>query len=73
MANCEFQRLCSCVRESSQIVSPSMEYFLKRYCLGEKSLCARYVTFREFGKENVPKDLYPHQLGKAMRMTLGDH
>jgi len=32
-----------------------------QYCLGEWMECARYVVFKEFGREAVPPDLFPDE------------
>lgn len=31
----------------------------KKYCEGDKTLCARYMVASSIGKENVPANLFP--------------
>lgn len=37
----------------------------KRYCEGDKFLCARYIVSSKSGKEFVPSNLYPNMMDKA--------
>jgi hypothetical protein len=40
----------------------------KRYCEGDKSLCARYKVASDIGKSNVPADLYPIMMERANKL-----
>lgn len=40
----------------------------KKYCLGDAPSCARYMVCDALGKENVPTNLFPNMLEKAMEM-----
>ncbi len=72
MANCEYLQRCAFLREPMPKYTPSTKSMISRYCFSEKSLCARYVSFRELGLVDLPSDLYPHQLGKALRLMQAD-
>ena len=39
-----------------------------RYCLGDNSICARYLVFSKLGKGRVPANLFPNQMDKAIRL-----
>ena len=37
----------------------------QKYCLGDNSICARYMVFEALGREYCPKDLIPIQTDRA--------
>jgi hypothetical protein len=37
----------------------------KRFCEGDKSICARYKVATMIGRSNVPTDLYPIMMDRA--------
>ncbi len=50
---------------------PSMSEMLKqRYCHGDWEKCARYRVFAEFGRENVPSDLFPNENERADQVLV---
>ena len=45
---------------------PNMSEMMKnRFCKGNFDSCARHTVKETLGKENVPLDLFPHQIEKA--------
>ena len=42
--------------------------YKKRYCEGDKRLCARYTVASKLGKEFVPSNLYPNMMDKAQEI-----
>jgi hypothetical protein len=69
MAQCECLPACPFFHD--KIVSPDGlgAMYKQRYCLGDKSQCARYMVFTKLGKGNVPRDLFPNQVDKARKLV----
>lgn len=45
---------------------PAMAEMIKgKYCLDEFESCARHMVFKALGRESVPVDLFPNDLGFA--------
>jgi hypothetical protein len=44
--------------------------YKKKYCLDDKSTCARYMVWQQLGRSAVPKDLYPNMLSQANKIIL---
>jgi hypothetical protein len=45
---------------------PSMaKMYKERYCGGDFEACARYQVFKEVGRENVPRDLFPNEANRV--------
>jgi len=65
MADCEL--LTTCIFFNDHMTEmPTMSTIMKqRYCKGSNSQCARYMVFRNLGREAVPGDLYPSQAERA--------
>jgi hypothetical protein len=42
-----------------------------KYCLGNKTKCARYMVFTKKGKPAVPANLYPNMIEKAKQIIAG--
>jgi hypothetical protein len=48
---------------------PSSSGFMKEsYCKGRYATCARYRVFMKAGKRKPPKDLFPHETDKAVKI-----
>jgi hypothetical protein len=41
------------------------ELYKSKYCRADNSECARYMVLVALGKENVPFDLFPHEVLRA--------
>lgn len=65
MAECECLPTCIFFNDQMKGLEAVKELMKRRYCLGEKTGCARYMVFRELGKGRVPPDLIPNQTEKA--------
>lgn len=46
--------------------------YKKKYCEGDKTLCARYKVSLTLGKELVPADLYPNMFDRAEKI-INEH
>lgn len=43
----------------------------EKYCKGHFNECARYVIFKQLGREFVPADLFPSQSDRAKEILSG--
>ncbi|HUX21245.1 MAG TPA: hypothetical protein VMW69_08385 [Spirochaetia bacterium] len=56
---------------------PDVAFLMKaRHCERGHEACARYILAERLGRERVPDELYPNQMGKAgliLDQQLGTH
>ncbi len=62
---CEHLQACPFYNDKMDIESGIGKMYKKRYCLGNKEECARYIVNKELGAEFVLVNLYPNMHGKA--------
>ena len=49
---------------------PAMaDQYKSKYCKSDNSGCARHMVFKALGRENVPSNLFPHQLEDARKLA----
>ena len=65
MAMCENLSKCPFYQGQMSMDSGLGSMYKKRYCEGNRSLCARYMVSSGLGKEYVPSNLYPNMTDKA--------
>ncbi|HHU69569.1 MAG TPA: hypothetical protein GXZ31_04610 [Thermoanaerobacterales bacterium] len=65
---CENLRGCIFYNDKMDIESGLGQLYKRKYCEGDKTLCARYIVANEIGKENVPADLYPNMHERAEKI-----
>ncbi len=65
MAACENLAKCPFYQGSMQMDSGLGAMYKKKFCEGDKMLCARYKVATTLGKEFVPADLYPNMDARA--------
>lgn len=65
MAMCENLSKCPFYQGQMSMDSGIGSMYKKRYCEGDRLLCARYVVSSKLGKEYVPSTLYPNMMDKA--------
>lgn len=65
MAMCENLSKCPFYQGQMSLDSGLGSMYKKRYCEGNRSLCARYMVSSSLGKEYVPSSLYPNMTDKA--------
>ena len=65
MADCQCIPGCLFFNDRMADMPAMANSMKKRYCQGDNSACARYMVFSALGKEKVPADLYPSNVGKA--------
>lgn len=65
MANCEM--LPECLFFSDKLANmPTIADNLKNiFCLGDNTLCARYLIAKHLGKDKIPFDLFPHNTDRV--------
>jgi len=68
MAVCECRGGCPFFNDKMQDTEGLGLIYKKKYCMGDKSKCARYMIFRKLGKPAVPKDLYPNMQARAQQI-----
>lgn len=62
---CENLSNCQFYQSKIDAESGMGKLYKKRYCLGDKNKCARYITASKIGRENVPANLYPNMHDRA--------
>lgn len=65
MAACENLEKCPFYQGKMSMESGLGSMYKKRYCEGDKLLCARYTIASKLGKEFMPPNLYPNMTDKA--------
>lgn len=65
MPDCEILSTCIFFNDKMNNAPDMAEYQKKKYCISDKSKCARYKVYRALGREKVPKDLFPFQIDKV--------
>lgn len=65
MAECEKLSACPFFNDKMDNMPAISDMLKKKYCLGDKTKCARYMVASALGKEKVPSDLYPNMIDRA--------
>jgi hypothetical protein len=65
VAQCECVPRCPFFNEKMAARPATADLMKKKFCLGDKQLCARYRVRSAIGPNAVPADLYPNQSDKA--------
>lgn len=68
MAMCENLQKCPFYQGKMDMESGLGSMYKRRYCEGDKTLCARYIVSSKLGKEFVPQTLYPNMAEKAQEI-----
>jgi hypothetical protein len=71
MAECESLAKCPFFNDRMAEMPAMAAMLKKRYCLGDKSNCARWAVRRALGPEAVPADLIPNQMDRAEILIQG--
>ncbi|MBN1968287.1 MAG: hypothetical protein JXR48_11495 [Candidatus Delongbacteria bacterium] len=72
MAECECIAGCPFFNDKMKDTEGLGAIYKKKYCLGDKTICARYMVFKKLGKQAVPANLYPNQHDKANAIINGE-
>ena len=68
MTDCELISGCIFFNDKMSEFPITAERMKRDYCKGDNSACARYRVFKAFGRENVPKNLFPNDTDRADKM-----
>ncbi len=65
MPKCELLETCKFYNDKMEEYPSGVVSMRKRYCYKDNSKCARYIVYKELGREKVPKDLFPNDSKRA--------
>jgi hypothetical protein len=65
MANCELIAGCIFFNDKMSDYPAAADFLKNKYCQEDYSKCARYVVCKAFGRERVPRDLFPNDIDRA--------
>jgi len=68
MADCECLAGCIFFNEKMKDMPATAEILKTKFCRGNNTLCARFIIFKELGREKVPFDLFPNQNDRAQEI-----
>lgn len=68
MAECELLSGCIFFNDKMLNMPGLSEMYKNQFCRQDYSKCARYMVYKELGKENVPLDLFPNQKERAEKI-----
>ncbi len=68
--NCENLKGCLFYNDHMSMEKGLGSLYKKKYCEGDKTLCARYKVGSTIGKEYVPDDLYPNMFDRAEKIII---
>lgn len=71
MGECRLARTCLFFQDKMGSKQALGDIYKKRYCLGDYTICARYLVCSKLGRSAVPSDLYPNQSERAQEMIKG--
>ncbi len=66
--SCELLKTCPFYTDKMDIESGLGKLYKNRYCLGDKTECARYMVYKALGRDAVPVDLYPNMHDRANKI-----
>ena len=72
MATCEKLEKCPFYQGKMDINSGLGSMYRKKYCEGDKTICARYMVATQAGPEHVTNNLYPNMIDAANKI-LAEH
>ena len=68
MAMCEKLSKCPLYQGQMSMDSGIGSMYKKKYCEGDKTICARYIVATTLGPEFVTPNLYPNMNDKAKKI-----
>jgi hypothetical protein len=71
MAECECLPKCPFFNDKMADMPAMAAMMKKRYCLGDKTNCARWAVRAALGPTHVPIDLFPNQMDRAEKVIQG--
>ncbi len=67
MANCDLLSTCDFFNNIMPDLPATSEYLKNKYCKGIYCDCARYRVCKEYGRDKVPKGLFPQEIARYGR------
>lgn len=61
MQTCELCDTCIFFNDKMPDMPAVAGYLKDKFCRGSYDACARFQIYKEFGRENVPEGLFPHE------------
>lgn len=72
MATCELTESCPFFTTETGY-SPELNHAMRqRFCLGDNRGCARFIAFRQLGRDAVPNDLLPSDCDRLPTLGVPD-
>lgn len=68
MVDCELLAGCLFFNDEMPMESGLGTIYKQKYCQGSNEECARYMVFKELGREKVPTNLYPNMTDRARKI-----
>jgi hypothetical protein len=68
MPDCESIAGCPFFNDKMAKMPKSASAFKQNYCKGEFDKCARYMVFKNIGKQAVPSDMFPPMRERAIQI-----
>lgn len=72
MAQCEKLAKCPFYNDKMDISKGIGAIYKRKYCEGDKTICARYIVATQLGAEYVTNQLYPNMNAAADKL-LAEH
>lgn len=66
---CECYETCDLFNKSVVNLPSTAKSFEEKFCKIDNESCARYVVYKQLGKNLVPTDLFPNEMGKAISIV----
>ena len=60
---------CPFYKERMARMPRSTEIMKEMFCKNEYAKCARYLVYRECGREHIPIDLFPNEFEKGRKIV----
>lgn len=67
-SNCECFETCDLFNTSISKLPSTSKSFQDKFCHLNHKSCARYMVFEKLGKDEIPKDLFPNERGRALEL-----
>ena len=68
MSDCEILQTCIFFNDRMEAMPSTSEYLKIHYCRDRFAECARYRVYKALGRPQVPIDLFPTQLPRALAL-----
>ncbi len=65
---CECFEKCELFSSGVAKLPSTSKSFQDKFCNVDHDACARYIVYKQLGRESVPSDLFPNERGRAMEL-----